>query len=848
MSAVSGTNGQGTDFFLRRLDGADQGCVEIDLERAAERWPALATLPTTLLTFVEALLRSGRPDREERIDEVIARETDLIFLPHRVLMQDYAGLPALLDVAGLRDALAERGFDPHTLQLARPVDLVVDHSIIATTTGPGADRANLQREYAGNAERFAFLRWAEQAFPNLSIVPPGHGIVHQINLERLGVPIRAEAGWIFPDSLIGTDSHTPMAGGLGTLGWGVGGIEATAVLLGLPVTIAPPRTIGVRLNGRPRAGVLATDVALRLTQFLREHGVVGGLVEFFGPGASWLSVPDRASIANMAPEYGATCALFPFDERCADYLRLTGRAKAAGRLERYLARQPLWRAERTRRFDLELDFDLAEVGRGVAGPSLPHQLRTLAQVPSTIKAAHPSRDELSDGDVVLAAITSCTNTSNPAAIVAAGLLARNAVARGLSVHPRIKTSFSPGSRAVPAYLEALGLLAPLQRLGFWVAGYGCMTCVGNSGELDARVEQAVQAEGLNVAAVLSGNRNFQARIHPLIRSNYLASPPLVVAYALAGTVLRDLDRDPVAEAADGPVFLRDLWPDEAEIAAALVRIGPAGHNSESGPDEAWQALSAASGACFPWETGSSYLRRPIIETAAPSDTVLTGARILLHLGDAVTTDHISPVGRIAPESPAGLWLEAGGIARAEFNTYGARRGNAEVMRRGTFANPQLRNFAVERPGWWARHMPDGDIDTIDAVAARYRASGTPTVIVAGENYGIGSARDWAAKGTSALGVRAVIARSFERIHRTNLALAGVLPLQCEDLPDLTGNVTLDISVAPDAVAPGAILPLEISCGVVRGQATLRCRLDTAFEVECWRAGGMLAAALARPAG
>jgi aconitate hydratase len=809
---------------------------EIDLQALVQIYPGLADAPVSTLLLAEMLARtSTTPDRD--IAVLLAGEGDLPFRPARVLMQDYAGLPALLDIAALRGQIAAEGRDPTEIGLSRPVHLVVDHSVMAMKTGPGAEAFNLDHEYANNSERFEFLKWAEQAFANLTVVPPGLGIVHQMNLEHFSEPVREADGWLLPDSLVGTDSHSTMCGGLGVLGWGVGGIEATAVLLDLPVAIPASKVVGVRLLGKPAPGVQATDIALQLTRFLRDLGVVGQIVEFFGPGLASLSVADRASIANMAPEYGATAGFFPADLRTAEYLETQGRAEPAARLRGWLARQPILTTSRQIRFSREVSFDLGAVGQTIAGPKLPHQLTTTRAVADSFGPGSVTAG-LQDGDIVLAAITSCTITSNPRAMIAAGLLARNARARGLAPHPRIKASFSPGSRQVSQYLIDLGLLAELDGLGFSIAGYGCMTCVGNGGDLDPQLEEAIRAGSIAAVAVLSGNRNFEARIHPLIAQNYLMSPARVVAQALLGHMRQDLETADLG----GGVRLADIWPDEAEIEAHLARIAVRDRDPRPPAVLArWSALPPGTGPIFPWPEGSSFFRPPEPGFAPPAGAVLTDAAPLLHLGDAITTDHISPVGRIAPDSPAGRHLAAMGVAPDRFGTYGARRGNPVVMRMGTFANPRLQNALATREGWFSRHRDADADDAIEAVAARYLHEGRPTVIIAGENYGIGSARDWAAKGTAALGVRAVIARSFERIHRTNLALLGVLPLQIDTLPAIDLRTTLvSISETVDKVLSGAILPLQFKkVDGVEIEIRARCRLDTAFEVECWRAGGML---------
>jgi aconitate hydratase len=830
------------DWIGRIETPLGERCI-VDLESVARYYPALATAPRTQLLFAENLLRHD--GGAIALENLLAGQGELSFRPYRVVMQDYAGLPALLDIAALREAAAAAGREPAAIELACPAALVIDHSIRTTHTGPGAAERNLAEEHAENAERFGFLRWAEKAFRRLSVVPPGNGIVHQVNLERFGQVVVDDGEWILPDTVIGTDSHTPMINGLGVLGWGVGGLEATAALLGLPVSMTAPTITGVYLQGSPPSGLLATDIALRLAELLRREGVVGQFLEFFGAGVEHLSVPDRATIANMTPEYGATASLFPVDRQTLAYLRQTGRQVDAARTETHARRLGLWADpdEVPRAFGRVISCDLSRMRLVVAGPRLPHEVLELADVPKSVPASRRGAcSELQDGDIVIAAITSCTNTANPAAMITAGLLARNAGARGLRVSQRIKTSLSPGSRAVTAYLEKLDLLKPLQEVGFWLAGYGCMTCVGNSGDLAPAVSAAVGDK--NVVAVLSGNRNFAGRIHPLVKASYLASPPLVVAFALAGSIRLDLTREPIAQTPEGPVFLADLWPAADEVADAVRRAGFSTDGDEyAAANPAWEALPAQDSSLFRWPRASSYLTLPRLDADAPGKTVLPPARPLLVLGDHITTDHISPVGRIAPDDPAGRYLQDLGIAPDAFNTYGARRGNAEVMRRGTFANASLENvLAAGRHGAWTRHHPSDEMLTVFDAAERYAAEQVPLVVVAGKAYGIGSARDWAAKGTRALGIRAVLAEGFERIHRTNLALVGVLPLQwlVPPRPSLQGHETITIETPSSELEPGAVLTVRV-LGAEGGCRLLeaRCRLDTTFEVECWRAGGML---------
>ncbi|MBB4002583.1 aconitate hydratase AcnA [Aurantimonas endophytica] len=841
-----------------------------DLTTAEFRLGPMADLPISARIVLENLLRH-EADGGNDIDAVASEARrgmagrEIAFRPSRVIMQDYAGIPALIDLAALRDRVAAEGGDPSTINPRVPSDLVVDHSLLVhATSSAGAFSDNLGREYRDNAERYGFLKWAQQAFANLRIVPPGKGIVHQVNIEHLAeiVSKRCIAGqdWLIPDTLIGTDSHTTMVNGLGVLGWGVGGIEAEAVMLGEAMSMALPPVIGIRLTGAVPDGVLATDVALWLTEALRRKGVVGAILEFHGPGVAALPVPDRTTIANMAPEFGATSAFFPTDERTLDYLRLTGRApEHVGLVERYLRANRLWPdpAERPRFADV-LDFDLAATRRTVSGPNRPEQRRDLAEVPQAARemASAITRGDGSvrDGDIVIAAITSCTNTSNPLAMIAAGLLARNARRRGLTVAASIKTSLAPGSRVVRDYLETAGLLEPLEALGFALVGYACTTCVGNSGDLDPALEQTIRDEGLCVAAVLSGNRNFEARIHSAVKTNFLASPPLVVAYALAGSVYTDLTREPLGHDASGaPVTLADIWPQADEIAAVLAACVTSDQfvTAYAGifdGDAAWQALETCDGPLFQWSEASSYFRRPPffdLPSLFGNGPILADARPLMILGDAVTTDHISPVGAIGADTPAGQYLESLGIARKAFNAYGARRGNHEVMARGTFANPRLRNAISDRSGGWTAIMPETRPATIFEASECYAARGEPTIIVAGSMYGAGSARDWAAKGTRLLGVRAVLAVNFERIHRSNLVRMGVMPLEFLSAADRMlfadrGDDRVSVETPLVGLAPGA--RLEASLRRADGTTVafaVRLRADTAEELEYLKAGGIL---------
>ena len=818
-------------------------------------------------------------------------EAEIPFMPARVILQDFTGVPAVVDLAAMRDAMAELGGNPARVNPLVPADLVIDHSVQVDRYGTAdAFAFNVAREYERNGERYALLRWAQQAFRALRVVPPGTGIVHQVNLEHLASVVRVEdiggRPLAFPDTVVGTDSHTTMIGGLGVLGYGVGGIEAEAVLLGQPLYLPLPRIVGVRLSGVLPRGATATDLVLVVTERLRMLGVVGAFVEFAGDGLAGLALADRATIANMSPEFGATTTLFPIDDEVLAYLRLTGRpAELVALVERYAKEQGLWRMPGAGPdFDTLVELDLAAVEPSLAGPRRPQDRVTLPAVPGSFAATYPEAlpapgrparsatvqvdgraATVADGSVVIAAITSCTNTSNPTVMVGAGLLARNAVARGLRVSPAVKTSLAPGSRAVTGYLEAAGLLEPLAALGFSLAGYGCTTCIGNSGPLDEAVAAAIEKNGLVAVAVLSGNRNFEGRIHPLARASYLASPPLVVAYALAGRIDLDLAREPLGTASDGrPVFLADLWPSPDEIRAVVgsaldPELFRQTYASVFDGDERWRALPVPAGDRYAWDPASSYIARPpfldgITDAPQPPADVVA-ARALAVLGDSVTTDHISPAGSIAAWSAAGQWLQARGIGPAEFNSYGARRGHHEVMVRGTFGNIRLRNALVDgREGPWTRHLPDGAELSIYDAAMAYAAEGVPCVVLAGAEYGSGSSRDWAAKGTRLLGVRAVIARSYERIHRSNLVGMGVLPLQF--LPGeevaalgLTGRERFTVRGLASELAPGARLVVEAMADPADGGAArtfdVIARLDGPIELDYWRQGGILPAVLRR---
>jgi aconitate hydratase len=789
-------------------------------------------------------------------------DAEVPYLPARVLLQDFTGVPAVVDLAAMRSAMRRAGRDPARIDPQIPVDLVIDHSVQVDVFGnQRAYGANIEREYQRNGERYALLRWAQQAFRNFTVVPPGMGICHQVNLEHLSRVVQVRDGAAVPDTLCGTDSHTTMVNGLGVLGWGVGGIEAEAAMLGQPMYLPTPVVVGVRVINALPAGATATDLVLTLTEMLRTHGVVDKFVEFCGDGLSSLTVADRATLSNMCPEYGATSALFPVDEQTLRYLETTGRpAELLALVERYCREQGLFRVDGgpTPVFSELLELDLARVEPCVAGPKRPQDRVPLGGAWESFSAVfHPEEEApapadlarfngeggapapgggvavaerpavgVRNGSVVIAAITSCTNTSNPSVMIAAGLLARNAVAAGLTVPAHVKTSLAPGSRVVTDYLRRAGLMDPLEKLGFYLVGYGCTTCIGNSGPLASpEVEAEVADKDLAVVAVLSGNRNFEARIHQLVRASYLASPPLVVAYALAGTIRRDLTEDELGhDASTGrPVYLRDLWPSREEVDAVVrecVRqdMFQREYAHIYDGDEHWRGMAAPSGAIYAWDPASTYVQEPPYfadmgaELAAPRD--IAGARVLVMVGDSVTTDHISPAGSIPAASPAGRYLVENGVEKADFNTYGARRGNHEVMMRGTFGNIRLRNeIAGEKEGYWTRHLPSGEEMTIYDAAMRYREEGVPLVVIAGREYGSGSSRDWAAKGPNLLGVRAVIAESYERIHRSNLVGMGVLPLQFaagegRRSLGLTGDEELTIRGLEAGLSPGQELEVE----------------------------------------
>ena len=849
----------------------------------------VSRLPFSLKVLLENLLRfeDGRSVTADDVRAVAAwlvdrrSDREIAYRPARVLMQDFTGVPAVCDLAAMREAMAGLGGDPRRINPLVPVDLVIDHSVMVDQFGTaGAFKANVDLEFQRNGERYAFLRWGQGAFDNFRVVPPGTGICHQVNIEYLAQVVWTDtdpAGRLvaYPDTLVGTDSHTTMVNGLAVLGWGVGGIEAEAAMLGQPISMLIPEVIGFRLTGTLREGTTATDLVLTVTQMLRKKGVVGKFVEFFGPGLDHLTLPDRATIGNMAPEYGATCGIFPIDAETIRYLAFTGRdPERVALVEAYAKAQGLWRGPGMPDpvFTDMLELDMGTVEPSLAGPKRPQDRVPLtgaaasfaADLTGTFKAADPKRTvpvagggySLPHGAVVIAAITSCTNTSNPAVLMAAGLVAKKAVEKGLKTRPWVKTSLAPGSQVVTDYLVKAGLQDPLDALGFNIVGYGCTTCIGNSGPLPEPVAAAVEGGDLVVAAVLSGNRNFEGRINPHTRANYLASPPLCVAYALAGSMLTDLTRDPLGTGSDGqPVYLKDIWPTSHEVQAAInAALTPAmfrGRYADvfHGTPE-WQAITAVGGQAYAWDAGSTYVKRPPffegmpVRPGAVSD--VRGARLLALLGDSITTDHISPAGSIKKTSPAGEYLLAHGVPVADFNSYGSRRGNHEVMMRGTFANIRIRNELLPGvEGGETRHAPSGDRLPIHTAAMRYADEGVPLVIVAGKEYGTGSSRDWAAKGTRLLGVRAVIAESFERIHRSNLVGMGILALQFKDGMtrsglSLDGTETFDITGIETGLAPRK----DVTLTVTRADGStltvpLLCRIDTLDELEYYRHGGVL---------
>ena len=867
-----------------RLTVGSQHYQIYSLSLLADLLGNLDKLPKSLKVLAENLLRNldgnsvQNADLQALIDwqKTATVDHEIAFRPARVLMQDFTGVPAVVDLAAMRQAIRALGGKEEKVNPLSPVDLVIDHSVMVDEYGSDqAFAGNVDIEMARNNERYRFLRWGQQAFDRFRVVPPGTGICHQVNLEYLGKSVWYETRdgktYAYPDTLVGTDSHTTMINGLGVLGWGVGGIEAEAAMLGQPVSMLIPDVVGFKLTGKLREGITATDLVLTVTQMLRKHGVVGKFVEFYGDGLAQLPLADRATIANMSPEYGATCGFFPVDDVTLEYMRLTGRSDDEIALtQAYCKAQGLWRyAGDEPRFTSGMALDLATVETSLAGPKRPQDRVIVAQVPAAFQAAldlelnkKPLTDKIQGGDnitpedgaVVIAAITSCTNTSNPGVLMTAGLLAKNAVEKGLTRKPWVKTSLAPGSKVVTDYLNAAGLTPYLDTLGFNLVGYGCTTCIGNSGPLDADVEAAIKDNDLTVGAVLSGNRNFEGRIHPLVKTNWLASPPLAVAYALAGNLYCNLETDPLGYDQQGnPVWLKDIWPDNAMIAAAVENVKTAMFRKEYAAvfegDEQWQALPVENTPAYQWQPDSTYIRHPPYFEGMPVEPApvkdVKQARILAILGDSVTTDHISPAGNIKADSPAGRYLQAHGVAPADFNSYGSRRGNHEVMVRGTFANIRIRNEMVPgTEGGFTRHIPSGETLPIFDAAMRYQEAQTPLVVVAGKEYGSGSSRDWAAKGTNLLGVRMVLAGSYERIHRSNLIGMGIVPLEFPTGTDrhttgLTGEELIDVG-GLNILEPKQIVPVRITHADGRvTQLNALCRIDTQTELAYYRHGGIL---------
>ena len=849
---------------LREIDGADR-------------------LPYSIRVLLEAAVRKldGKLVRKSDVDKIAAYdarkvgEVEIPFIPGRVVLQDFTGVPAIVDLAAMRSAILRMTSDPEAAMKINPgvtSDLVIDHSVqVDAFNSRDALVINSRREFERNQERYEFLKWGQGAFNNFRVVPPATGIVHQVNLEYLAHVVWDDGEWLFPDSLVGTDSHTTMINGLGVVGWGVGGIEAEAAMLGQPISMLLPEVIGFRLTGRLSEGATATDLVLRVTEMLRAHGVVGKFVEFFGPGLDDMPVANRATIANMAPEYGATIGFFPVDNQTLEYLRFTGRSEdLVATVEQYYRHQGLWRDDRNEMvFTSTLELDMSTVQPALAGPRRPqdridlvdmkkmwteHAVTIYGRTDGLIQAPvnGPSGDfTLTDGDVVIAAITSCTNTSNPEVMVVAGLVPRNAVAKGITRKPWVKTSLAPGSQVVTEYLEKAGLLDDLEATGFYVVGYGCTTCIGNSGPLPEDISETINRTGIVGASVLSGNRNFEGRISPDVKANYLASPPLVVAYALAGTV----NWDPLLEPIPGSgIYLRDIWPSQEEIARVVGENVTSGQFTSkysdvfTGSDE-WREIRTSTGAIYDWNPVSTYIQEPPFFQGLGPDvkplSPIIGARTLVRLGDSVTTDHISPAGSIKPDSPAGKYLIEHGVQPAMFNSYGSRRGNDRVMTRGTFANIRVRNhLAPGTEGGFTTDFLDGQVKSIFDAAVHYQKAGVPLVVLAGKDYGMGSSRDWAAKGTLLLGVKAVLTESFERIHRSNLVMMGVLPIQYQ--PDesaatyqLDGTETFDIELV-DALTPRQ--DLMVRATRVSGEViefSVVARVDTPVEVEYLRHGGIL---------
>ncbi|WP_416900292.1 MAG: aconitate hydratase AcnA [Minwuia sp.] len=878
--------GQDTLKTRRSLEAGGHSYDYYSLKAAEAELGDLSRLPKSLKVLMENLLRyeDGRTVTVEDVKAAAAwlndraSDREIAYRPARVLMQDFTGVPAVVDLAAMRAAIESMGGDPKKINPLSPVDLVIDHSVMVDAFGDGtAFQTNVDLEYARNKERYEFLRWGSTAFDNFRVVPPGTGICHQVNLEYLAKVVwtKEEDGKTiaYPDTLVGTDSHTTMVNGLAVLGWGVGGIEAEAAMLGQPISMLIPEVVGFKLTGKLKEGTTATDLVLTVTQMLRKKGVVGKFVEFFGDGVRQMSLADRATIANMAPEYGATCGFFPVDDETLAYMRSSARSEAQIALtEAYAKEQGLWLDDIDPVFTDTLELDISTVEPSLAGPKRPQDRVPLSEAAGAFDKALTEVFKVTDksasahvkeidadvghGDVVIAAITSCTNTSNPGVMLGAGLVARNAAAKGLTVKPWVKTSLAPGSQVVSDYLDAAGLTDDLNKLGFNLVGYGCTTCIGNSGPLPEPIANAITEKDLVACSVLSGNRNFEGRVNPHVQANYLASPMLVVAYAIAGSMKINILEDAIGQDQDGnDVFLKDIWPSNQEVVDTVRECVRADmfekrYGNVFDGDENWKKIDVTGGLTYAWDSTSTYVQHPPYfegMKAEPGElSDVSDARVLALMGDSVTTDHISPAGSFKEEHPAGKYLSGHQVPPREFNSYGSRRGNHEVMMRGTFANIRIRNeMAPGTEGGFTKHQPSGDDMTIYDAAMRYQEEGTPLVVIAGKEYGTGSSRDWAAKGTSLLGVKAVIAESFERIHRSNLVFMGVLPLVFKDGQNrkslnLDGTETISLSGISDGIRPRQ----DVSCTITRADGSsetisLLCRIDTADEVDYYKHGGIL---------
>ena len=863
--------------WKKELNVTNKQVIYYDLKAiAASHHSDLQRLPFSLRVLAESL---ARHKELKELKELLAYDAAaphgvIPFRPARVILQDFTGVPAVVDLAAMRDAVGKLGGDPEVINPEIPVSLVIDHSIQVDCAGSEESLAyNSEKEFERNGERYSFLKWAQTAFDNFEVVPPNTGIIHQVNLEFLSSVINEKNGVVFPDTLEGTDSHTTMINALGVLGWGVGGIEAEAAILGEASYFPTPEVIGVKLKNKLPAGTTATDLALQVTKLLRQEKVVGKFVEYFGPGYHQLSLSDRATLANMAPEYGATCGFCPIDDETLHYLRLTGRApEQVALVEAYAKTNELFYTDQEPTYTRVIELDLATIEPAIAGPKRPQDKIPLTKAAEDFKQALSApagfdgfglddqqkkrtaaleHEALENGSVAIAAITSCTNTSNPSVMVAAGLLAKKAVAAGLKVPDFVKTSLAPGSKIVTSYLEKGGLLKDLDALGFEVVGYGCTTCIGNSGPLAPEISQAIQENDLVVTSVLSGNRNFEGRIHPLVKANYLASPPLVVAYALAGSLTKDLTQEPLGETEAGPVYLHDLWPEPAEVEAYIKKyIEPEDfhevYQDVYTANEKWNAIATSSSARYDWDKNSTYIADPPyftdLKKSLPPRPSLTNLNVLAKFGDSITTDHISPAGNIGLRSSAGSYLKQHGLAYKDFNSFGSRRGNHEVMLRGTFANIRIQNQLVPtKTGGYTRFIPTGEMLSIYDAAQKYQAAGINTIVLAGKDYGMGSSRDWAAKGPALLGVKAVIAESFERIHRSNLVMMGILPLEYlpgenADSLHLTGAESFTIEL-PTEPAINQLVTVKIDGGARTFQVKLR--FDSASDISYWKNQGIL---------